>query len=71
MERENAKYPRVIIPHKIIDFCAQYTWRATSFEKEKNLKSDQGGYCYIDYISYGPFGTETDSDVQWLEYMQR
>lgn len=32
---KNAKYPRVIIPHKIIDFCAKYTWPGTSSEEEK------------------------------------
>ena len=73
---KNAKYPRVIIPHKIIDFCAQYTWSGTSSKEEKEqilkcLKLDQDGYYYIDYISYGSFGTETDSDEQWLQYMQQ
>ena len=70
-----AKYPRVIIPNKVVDECAKYSSniRYTLTEEKSDivdcLKMDNDGYYYIDYISYDTFGSETDSNEEWAEYM--
>lgn len=70
-----AKYPRVIIPNKVITECSKYS---SNFHygdiDEKNditdcLKMDNDGYFYIDYISYDTFGHETDSNEEWADYI--
>ncbi len=70
-----AKYPRVIIPNKVISECSKYSsnnYYSTKDEKDdilKSLKMDNDGYYYIDYISYDTFGSETDSNEEWAEYI--
>lgn len=70
-----AKYPRIIIPNNVIDICKEYSSNSHYSDiDEKNdiiecLKMDNDGYYYIDYISYDAFGTETDSNEEWGEYM--
>lgn len=70
-----AKYPRVIIPNKVITECSKHSSNQSYNDKdEKNdiiecLKMDTDGYYYIDYISYDTFGHETDSNEEWAEYI--
>lgn len=69
-----AKYPRVIIPNKVITECSKYSSNDYYSEKDeeedilKCLKMDNDGYYYIDYVSYDTFGSETDSNEEWAEY---
>ena len=70
-----AKYPRVIIPNKVITECSKYSsqidYDARDEEKDiiSCLKMDNDGYYYIDYISYDTFGSEVDSNEQWADYI--
>lgn len=70
-----AKYPRVIIPNKVITACSKYSSNQFYNDKDETsdiiecLKMDTDGYYYIDYISYDTFGHETDSNEEWAEYI--
>lgn len=73
-----AKYPRVIIPNKVISACSKYSskYHYSEFEAEEKdikhcLKMDHDGYYYIDYISYDTFGYETNSNAEWADYIIR
>lgn len=72
-----AKYPRVIIPNKVITECSKYSSNDYYSEKDeeedilKCLKMDNDGYYYIDYVSYDTFGSETDSNEEWADYIIR
>lgn len=72
-----AKYPRVIIPNKVITECSKYSSNDYYSEKDeeedilKCLKMDNDGYYYIDYVSYDTFGSETDSNEEWSDYIIR
>lgn len=70
-----ANFPRVIIPNTVIDICKDYSSNphySNAAEKKDIidcLKMDNDGYYYIDYISYDVFGSETDSNEEWGQYM--
>lgn len=72
-----AKYPRVIIPNKVITECSKYSsnFHYTNIDEKNDiihcLKMDSDGYYYIDYISYDTFGYETDSNEEWADYITR
>ena len=72
-----AKYPRVIIPNKVITECSKYSsnFNYRDIDEKKDithcLKMDKDGYFYIDYISYDTFGHETDSNEEWADYIIR
>ena len=70
-----AKYPRVIVPNNVIDICKEYSsnYHYSDIDEKNDiidcLKLDEDGYYFIDYISYDVFGSETDSNEEWGEYM--